>query len=127
MAARWHGQGARRGAAGRIRRFLAGGAEFLQAEVDDVLEPEERGIEIQALMRQVQTTFETYVKLNKRIPPEMLISTQTIEDPSRLSDTIVKISLALLLDKQTILETESPQKRLSACTELMQAETEIPC
>jgi ATP-dependent Lon protease len=40
-------------------------------------------------MRSVQSTFETYVKLNKRIPPEMLMSVQTIDDPSRLADTIV--------------------------------------
>ena len=40
-------------------------------------------------MRAVHATFETYVKLNKRIPPEMLISVQTIEDPGQLADTIV--------------------------------------
>jgi len=41
-------------------------------------------VEIEALMRSVHQTFENYVKLNKRIPPEMLISCSTIDDPARL-------------------------------------------
>src|SRR5205085_5635549 len=65
------------------------------------------------------------VKLNKRIPPEMLISTQTIEDPARLADTIVASLQLKLVDKQAILETESAQKRLERLYELMQAEIEI--
>ena len=40
-------------------------------------------------MRSVQSTFEIYVKLNKSVPPEMLMRWQTIDDPARLSDTIV--------------------------------------
>src|SRR5690606_15828508 len=66
-----------------------------------------------------------YVRLNKRIPPEMLVSVQTIEEPSRLADTIAAHLSLKLTDKQTILETESPQKRLEKLYELMQAEIEI--
>ena len=40
-------------------------------------------------MRSVQDVFEDYVKLNTRIPPEMLVSVRTIEEPGRLADTIV--------------------------------------
>ena len=76
-------------------------------------------------MRSVHQTFENYVKLNKRIPPEMLISVQTIDDPARLADTIVARLSLKLIDKQAILETESPTKRLEKLFELMQAEIEI--
>jgi ATP-dependent Lon protease len=82
-------------------------------------------VEIEALMRSVHQTFENYVKLNKRIPPEMLISVQTIDDPARLADTIVAALSLKLVDKQSILETESPTKRLEKLFELMQAEIEI--
>jgi ATP-dependent Lon protease len=82
-------------------------------------------VEIDALMRSVHQTFETYVKLNKRIPPEILISVQTIDDPARLADIIVAQLSLKLVDKQTVLETESPSKRLEKLFELMQAEIEI--
>src|SRR5690606_35860024 len=69
--------------------------------------------------------FENYVRLNKRIPPEMLVSVQTIDEPSRLADTIAAHLSLKLGDKQLILETESPQKRLEKIYEMMQAEFEI--
>ena len=47
------------------------------------------GVEVEALMRSVQSTFELYVKLNKKIQPEVLMSVQAIDDPARLADTIV--------------------------------------
>src|SRR5262249_28234595 len=72
----------------RIRRFAQTDGYFL-VEAEDVAEANEKGVESEALMRSIHATFETYVKLNKRIPPEMLISVQTIDDPARLADTIV--------------------------------------
>jgi ATP-dependent Lon protease len=108
----------------RVKRFAANEAHFL-VEVEEIVEPQERSVEIEALMRSVHNTFENYVKLNKRIPPEMLISVQTIDDPARLADTIVAALTLKLNDKQTLLETESPSKRLEKLYELMQAEIEI--
>ncbi|ACY17476.1 endopeptidase La [Haliangium ochraceum] len=98
---------------------------FFLAEVQEIAEPDERTVEMQALMRSIQTVFENYVKLNKRIPPEFLVSVQTIEDPARLADTIVAQVSLKLKDKQEILETVSPAKRLERLYELMQAEIEI--
>jgi ATP-dependent Lon protease len=98
---------------------------YFLCEVEEIEEPAEDRVEIEALMRQVQQVFENYVKLNKRIPPEMLVSVQTIEDPSRLADTIVAHLSLKLNDKQGILETASPSKRLEKLFELMQAEIEI--
>jgi ATP-dependent Lon protease len=109
----------------RIQKYVQSMPYFLceVAEVDE--DQADETVEIEALMRQVQQCFENYVKLNKRIPPEMLVSVQTIEDPSRLADTIVAHLSLKLNDKQSILETASAAKRLEKLYELMQAEIEI--
>jgi len=98
---------------------------FFLCDVEEVPEPDEDDVEIEALVRSVQTVFENYVKLNKRIPPEMLVSVQTIDDPGRLADTIVAHVSLKLKDKQEILETPAPSKRLERLYELMQSEIEI--
>jgi ATP-dependent Lon protease len=113
---------------GKSRARITGfeqSAPFFLVDCEDVSEPNERGVELSALMRSVQTVFENYVKLNKRIPPEMLMSVQTIDDPGRLADTIVAHVQLKLKDKQELLETPSATKRLERLYELMQAEIEI--
>ncbi|RME05977.1 MAG: endopeptidase La, partial [Deltaproteobacteria bacterium] len=82
-----------------IERFIPND-EFFLAEVREIEENNEVTVETEALMRSVNSTFETYVKLNKRIPPEMLMSVVTIEGPSRLADTIVAHLNLKLKDKQ---------------------------
>ena len=99
--------------------------KFYEVRVEELDEGIERDVELEALLRQVQTTFEAYVKLNKRIPPEMLASVATIDDPGRLADTIVAHLSLKLQDKQSILETASPRTRLEKLFELMQGEIEI--
>ena len=76
-------------------------------------------------MRGVQDVFDDYVKLNTRIQPEMLVSVRTIDEPGRLADTIVAHVALKLKDKQELLETPSPAKRLRRRGELMQGEIEI--
>src|SRR5690349_16995986 len=113
---------------GRARARVKGFAQidpFFVCDVDDVDEPEHDTAEVQALMRSVQDVFEDYVKLNTRIPPEMLVSVRTIDEPGRLSDTIVAHVALKLKDKQELLETPSPAKRLERLGELMQGEIEI--
>ncbi len=92
-------------------------------ESDPVSEEEEA--EFSALMRSVQTTFENYVKLNKRVPPELAVSVQSIENPSRLADTIAAHVNFKLSAKQELLETTSVRSRLEMLYELMQNEIEI--
>ncbi len=110
----------------RVRRFLEAEKHLLveAEEIDEAL-PEAQRVELEALMRSVHSTFEAYVKLNKRIPPEMLQSVAAIDDPGRLADTIVAHLSLKLNDKQAILETESPARRLERLHELMQGEIEI--
>jgi ATP-dependent Lon protease len=108
----------------RIKRY-AQTEPFFTCEVQDIIEPVDTGIEISALMRSVQTVFDDYVKVNTRIPPEMLLSVSTIDDPSRLADTIVAHVALKLKDKQDLLETASASARLQRLYELMQGEIEI--
>jgi ATP-dependent Lon protease len=109
----------------KIKRF-AQTDEYFLVEVEDVPDVLVKGVEIEALTRSVQAAFEMYVKLNKKVQPEVLMSVQTIDDPARLSDTIVaNLPTMKLSDRQSLLETDDPGKRLERLHELMQAEIEI--
>jgi ATP-dependent Lon protease len=114
-------EGKRRAA---IRRFTQTDG-FFTVEIEELPEVVERSVELDAIVREVHATFETYVKLNKRIAPEILISVQTIEDPGQLADTMVGQLQLKLADKQGILEMDAPSKRLQRLYELMKAEIEI--
>ena len=109
----------------RIQRFIPN-EEFFLCDVETIPDEPVSSVEVEALMRSVQATFETYVKLNKRIAPEMLNTVQAIDDPSRLADTVVvQLTQIKLDDRQEILETTDPAKRLERLFELMNAEIEI--
>ncbi len=98
---------------------------YLEVEAEDIVERIDGTVEVEALVRSLKATFETYVKLNKRIPPEMLMSVSTVEDPSRLADIIVAHLNLKLEDKQEILEVIDAAKRLEKLLSLMQGEIEI--
>jgi len=90
--------------------------------IEDVVESDH---ETQALMRTVFTQFDQYVKLNKKIPPEILTSLATIDDPSRLADTIAAHLTLKLEEKQSILEMFSVCQRLEHLLSLMEGEIDI--
>ena len=108
----------------KMLRFTDG-EQMIEADVEVVQEMSEKGVESEALVRSIKSTFENYVKLNKRIPPEMLMSVNGIEDPSRLGDVIVAHLNLRFEDKQGVLEITDPTKRLEKLLELMQGEIEI--
>jgi ATP-dependent Lon protease len=109
----------------RIKKFSQTD-EFFLVEVEEIVETSPKGVEVEALMRSVQAAFEMYVKLNKKVQPEVLMSVQTIDDPARLSDTIVaNLPTIKLTDRQALLESEDSGKRLERLHEIMQAEIEI--
>jgi ATP-dependent Lon protease len=88
-------------------------------------EQEEMTVEIEALIRSIRTAFESYIKLNKKVPPEMLSTVQGITEPARLADTIVAHLNLKIEDKQRILEVTSPRERLEEIYGLMQAEIDV--
>ena len=98
---------------------------FYTVSYEELPHPDESGIEMEALLRSVQATFESYVKLNKRVPPETLTVVAGIDEPSKLADTITCYLTLKLPDKQGLLESASAMKRLEKLHELMQAEIEI--
>jgi len=108
----------------KIVRFEQESPYFL-TEVEDLVETDGDASDIEALIRSIKDIFEVYVKLNKRIPPEMLVSVQTIDEPGRLADTIVAHLSLKLNDKQAVLELASTRDRLKKLYELMQSEIEI--
>ena len=81
--------------------------------------------EVEALIRSVNSTFESYVKLNKKIPPEMIMSVASIDEPARLADTIMAHLGIKLEDKQTLLEMTTPAERLEKVLGYMRSEIEI--
>ena len=98
---------------------------FFSANITEIEEEVEDETEAKALLRSVKNTFEIYVKLNKRIPPETLMRVSTIEDYSELADIIAAQLNLKLEDKQKILETTVPSKRLEELFQLMTGEIEI--
>ncbi len=108
----------------RIKDFLQTDG-FFMVECEDIVETTANETEAKALVRSVKSTFETYVKLNKRIPPEILMRVSTIDDIGELADIIVAQLNLKLEDKQKILEIFDPGQRLEELLNLMTSEIEI--
>ncbi|PYU97467.1 MAG: endopeptidase La, partial [Acidobacteria bacterium] len=109
---------------GRVMRHLEQ-ADCFWVEVDEIDETCDRVTELEALVRSINAAFENYVRLNKKIPPEMIMSVAAIDDPARLADTIIAHLGIKLEDKQTLLETFDPAERLEKVLSYMRSEIEI--
>ncbi len=95
---------------------------FLEATVTEIPDTSPISPELEALARAVMTQFEQYVKLNKKIPPEVIVSVNQINDPSKMADTIAS-HLTLKIDqKQELLETGAAAERLERLYALMEGE-----
>ena len=91
----------------------------------DPAEQDSQSSEIEALRRAVMQQFDQYVKLNKKIPPEILTSISSIDDPGRLADTIAA-HLPLKLDnKQVVLDLADVKGRLENLFEQIEREVDI--
>ncbi|MGH0033235.1 MAG: endopeptidase La [Myxococcota bacterium] len=108
----------------RIVRFVGSEPSFT-AEIEAVDDGGPAGVEVEALVRTVHGTFENYVKLNKKVPPETLNTVVAIHDAGRLADTIVAHLNLKLEERQELLETFAPGKRLEDVYARMQAEIEV--
>jgi ATP-dependent Lon protease len=91
--------------------------------LDDELDLEES--EMDVLIRTVTSAFENYVKLNKKIPPEVLTSLSGIEGPGRLADTMSAHMVLKVEEKQKILEAHNLRERLEHLMLLMESEVDI--
>ncbi|MEX0799337.1 MAG: endopeptidase La [Bacteriovoracaceae bacterium] len=95
------------------------------ADVEQCADEQMNEVELEAIVRSVKNIFESYVKLNKRIPPELLMSISSITDPSRLADIIVAHLTMKIPEKQEILDATNVHKRLQLLLEKMQGEIEV--
>jgi len=109
----------------RIERFLTTEESFsaLIEPLEESLQSDEREQEV--LMRSAITLFDQYVKLNKKVPPEVLTSLSSIDDAGRLADTMAAHMSLKLDEKQRVLEMVEVQARLEHLMGLMEAENDI--
>ncbi len=99
--------------------YLAGSWSYLEAAEPD----DERALEV--TNRSLVNLFEQYVKLSRKIPPELLTTLAGIEDPSRLADTIAAHLGIRIEDKQHILETPSVLQRMERLMALIEGEIDV--
>ncbi|NDF12456.1 MAG: endopeptidase La, partial [Proteobacteria bacterium] len=97
-------------------------SEYFQAVVEEVEETTGDSQLMEALRRSVISEFEEYIKLNKKIPAEILGSLQQIDDPSKLADTVASHLALKIADKQRLLEVVSVNDRLEEIFKLMEQE-----
>ncbi|KST58039.1 DNA-binding protein [Methylobacterium sp. GXS13] len=102
----------------RSDEYYEATAEALHDELGDRVEAE-------ALARSVLSEFENYVKLNKKISPEVVSAVTQIDEPSKLADTIGSHLLVKISDKQGILETPTVAQRLERVLSLMESEISV--
>jgi len=91
--------------------------------LDDELDLEEQDMDV--LTRTVTAGFENYVKLNKKVPPEVLTSLAGIEEPGRLADTMSAHMVLKVNEKQKVLEVNNIRERLEHLLLLMEGEVDI--
>ncbi|MGC9127715.1 MAG: endopeptidase La, partial [Acidithiobacillus sp.] len=99
--------------------------DFLRAQVQIIRSGTSSDRELEALMRSVSAQFESYVKLNKKIPPEILATLASIDDPNRLADTVAAHLGLKLEEKQEILEKADTRSRLEHLLGMMESEIDL--
>ncbi len=109
----------------RIDKFVKN-EEFLEANAT-ILPEVEKGsdVELEALVRAVLSQFEEYVKLSKKIPPEVLVAVNQIEDYSKLADTIASHLTLRIADKQALLEGKTLNNRFEKILGFMESEVTL--
>ncbi|ALA18876.1 MULTISPECIES: endopeptidase La [Chelatococcus] len=99
--------------------------DYYEAEAEVLAESAGNAVETEALARSVVSEFENYVKLNKKVSPEVVSAVTQIDDPSKLADTVASHLAVKIADKQAILETTSVAERLEKALGLMESEISV--
>ena len=108
----------------RVTRYLETETHF-EAEVDLLVPEAPAGNEVEALTRSLLSQFEQYVKVNRKVPAEILSSLSGLDDPARLADTIVAHLGLKTAQKQAILEVVETGARMERLIAAMQEEMEL--
>src|SRR6187397_2765670 len=99
--------------------------DYYEADASPVVDDMGDRVEAEAMARSVVTEFENYVKLNKKVSPEVVGVIQQIEDYAKLADTVASHLAVKIPDKQDILETTSVTQRLEKVLGLMESEISV--
>ena len=108
----------------RVRKFTDR-AEYFEAVADIIDDDDDDPVEIEALARSVVADFENYVKLNKKVSPEVVTSVSQIDEYSKLADTIASHLAVKIADKQDILAIFSVRERLEHVIGMMESEISV--
>jgi ATP-dependent Lon protease len=103
----------------------SGNQAFFEAEAAPLVDTTTKPEDLDALTRSVVGQFEQYVKLNRKIPPEVLVSINQIDEPAKLADTVASHLALKISDKQELLEVPSVQERLERVYALMESEISV--
>lgn len=109
---------------GEMKSFHPGG-NYHQVMIVALHEDIADSTELEAVMRAINSTFEAYVALSKKIPAEVITTISGIHDPSRLADTVAGHLQVPIAEKQEILELLDPSRRLEHLLVLLEQEIEI--
>lgn len=109
---------------GRMISFIESD-DLLEAEITPFEDALADSSEVEAVMRAVNTTFESYIGLSKKVPVEVGSTITGIDDPDRLADTVAGHMQIPIADKQEILEIVDPAQRLEHLLVLLEQEIEI--
>lgn len=104
---------------------LADNGDHFYATVEYLSPPVMDEREQEVLVRTAISQFEGYIKLNKKIPPEVLTSLNNVEDPARLADTIAAHMPLKMADKQQVLEMSDVHERLEYLMAMMESEIDL--
>ena len=108
----------------RITEFVDAG-EYFAGDAVEFPTPDDDSREVEVLTRSLLAQFEQYVKLNKKIPPEILTSLAGIDQPGRLADTVAAHMALKLAEKQVVLEIHNVQARLEHVLGLIDGEIDV--
>ncbi|MAZ75833.1 MAG: endopeptidase La [Micavibrio sp.] len=109
------------GARHEVKKYMDDG-EYMEAEAFELKEDKTVSDELEALGRAVVSQFEHYVKLNKKIPPEVLVSVNQIDEPDKMADTIASHLTLKIEEKQELLELRTVSERLEKIYSFMEGE-----
>ena len=108
----------------RIKK-IAENKGFLKVEIEKLNADIRKGIEIEALMRSMVNEFEEYAKLNSKVPQDVMPSIVAMDSPDELADSISSYMVLKISQKQSLLETIDPEKRLKAIGKILNKEIGI--
>ncbi len=108
----------------RVLQFV-GTDDYFSAQIELLESTSADDLELEALVRSVTGQFDQYVKLNKKVPPEIISSLAGIDDPSRLADTVAAHMSVKIEEKQKILEIVDVAGRIERLLALMESEIDL--